>query len=211
MTESVHTICRDALTNLYRTLVGKKDWQIVTVDNASKYPVTTFGANFRYIRNDRNRGVAAAWNQGIEANECENIFFLNTDCFPHGNWLSILCKGMEQTKDGKPIGALSPTMCEPHQRKAIEDRNGEFCDGACGAGFMIKRSTLEEVGSFDERFSPCYYEDFDMWARMKDAGYVLANTTKCCMVHLCNKSAEQMDDLKEVEARNKKTYEEKYG
>lgn len=212
MTEEVHGICRDALTNLYRTLAGVKDWQIVTVDNGSKYPVTSFGANFKYIRNERNKGIAAAWNQGIEASQGEYIVFLNSDCFPHGEWLSILLGEMEQRMDeGQPIGALSPTMCEPEQREAIQERVGEFCDGACGACFMIKRLTFNEVGLFDERFAPCYYEDEDMWTRMKAKGYVLMNTTKCSMVHLFSKSAEQSDELDKIKAKNKKLYEEKHG
>jgi len=43
-----------------------------------------------------------------------------------------------------------------------------------GAFFMFRRSAWQQLGGFDERFWPVWFEDVDFCARLKAAGYLVA-------------------------------------
>jgi GT2 family glycosyltransferase len=51
------------------------------------------------------------------------------------------------------------------QRKAIP------VDQPAAAALMIRRDAYDEVGGFDEQFSPAWYEDVDFCRRLKAAGW----------------------------------------
>ena len=44
-------------------------------------------------------------------------------------------------------------------------------DYISGAAVMIRRSLWEEIGGFDERFAPAYYEDSDLAFEVRRHGY----------------------------------------
>lgn len=183
---------------------------MVSIDNNSRFPVVLDTGNFRYVRWKRNRGVAAAWNRGVREARGEQVVFLNTDAFPHGDWMGALLANIDKTWEKKPIGALSPTMCEEWELERIRRNVGNLSTGLSGACFMMTKNVLADVGLFDERFTPAYYEDTDMWHRLKDKRYALANTAMVCMGHRFAQSSSQLKDLEGVKARNLKKYKEKW-
>lgn len=193
------------IRNVFETASGV---EVVLVHNGSRYPAESVSCKSVY--NDVNLGVAVAWNQGVENSEGEYIVFLNSDCFPHGDWVGALIEGLKKKRKKKRIGAISPTMCEEDERERIESNCGEFGGGCSGSCFMMNRKLLEKVGKFDERFYPAYYEDFDMWKRLEQHGYVTANTTRACMTHLHSQSFDQYMNHDAIKSRNKRLYEEKW-
>ena len=58
----------------------------------------------------------------------------------------------------------------------------------CGCCFLMRRSAIEEVGLFDERF-PLYYEDTDLSVRLHKAGYDIVQVEGANLVHYYNRSA----------------------
>jgi GT2 family glycosyltransferase len=52
-----------------------------------------------------------------------------------------------------------------------------------GAFFMFRRSVWEQLGGFDERFWPVWFEDVDFCARLRSAGLSVRYEPAACAVH----------------------------
>jgi GT2 family glycosyltransferase len=53
----------------------------------------------------------------------------------------------------------------------MEVRFSRQVDYCSGAGLLIRNDLLNEVGLFDERFAPAYYEDTDLSFKLREIGY----------------------------------------
>ena len=56
-------------------------------------------------------------------------------------------------------------------------------DYISGASIMIRRSLWEEIGGFDERFAPAYYEDADLAFEVRKHGYKVVYQPLSVVVH----------------------------
>ena len=68
-------------------------------------------------------------------------------------------------------------------------------DWVPGAYSMIRRTALEQVGYFDERFF-LYYEEVDLCRRFKNAGYAVRYWPDVVVVHLGGESSKTLTDLR---------------
>jgi GT2 family glycosyltransferase len=57
---------------------------------------------------------------------------------------------------------------------------------------MIRRSVFEELGGFDERFHPAWFEDVDLCQRVKSRGAVIAYCAAATVVHSGGSSVQSM-------------------
>ena len=55
-------------------------------------------------------------------------------------------------------------------------------DGSAAA-LMVRRSLWNEVGGFDERFAPAYYEDTDLCFALRDAGHRVMYQPRAVVTH----------------------------
>jgi len=110
------------------------------------------------IENEKNVGVAASWNQLCKAifKEHEYALILNDDIYlgrqgwqidSFFTWLDM------QTLENGPLS-----------------RADFFVGPKDWCAFIISKKCYEEVGEFDDRFFPAYYEDNDYAMRMKLMG-----------------------------------------
>jgi GT2 family glycosyltransferase len=53
----------------------------------------------------------------------------------------------------------------------MEVRFSRIVDYCSGAGLLIRNDLLNQVGLFDERFAPAYYEDTDLSFKLREVGY----------------------------------------
>jgi len=67
-------------------------------------------------------------------------------------------------------------------------------DWVPGAFSIIRRSVLERVGYFDERFF-LYYEEVDLCRRIKSAGYTVCYWPDVVVVHLGGESSKKVETL----------------
>ncbi len=90
---------------------ASEPFEIIVVDNASTDDtVEAVRMNFPdviVIANDKNRGFAAANNQGIKRAVGKYIFLLNPDTIVHPDSLDILVKFMDENSD---VGACGPQL-----------------------------------------------------------------------------------------------------
>ena len=59
-------------------------------------------------------------------------------------------------------------------------REVDYCSGACIA---VPRALFDEVGGFDMRFAPMYYEDVDLAFAVRAAGRRVVYQPSCLIVH----------------------------
>jgi GT2 family glycosyltransferase len=138
-----------------------------------------------------NRGIAAAFNAGIEASAAEYVVLLNNDTEQDPGWLEALVRAAE---DHPEAGFFASKLVDFHDRTMLDgagdamrlsglpyrlghgERDGGRFDrpgyvfGACAAAALYRRDMLDEVGHFDEDFVS-YCEDGDLSFRAQLAGY----------------------------------------
>jgi len=154
-----------------------RDVEVIVVDDGSTDDIgavmSKYGPPVRYLR-QRNTGVAAARNRGIEESSGRYVAFLDADdtWFPgklerqvvalEGNQARRACctAHVVCTETLKPI-VVQRAFCGSSR---IEDLlvRGNVVGGPCSV--LCDRSLLVAVGGFDLSLSQC--ADWDMWIRL---------------------------------------------
>jgi GT2 family glycosyltransferase len=172
------------------------DYEIVIVDNASADGTPDYlrelaarYANVRVSFNDRNRGFAAANNQGLATADGDVLVLLNNDTIVAPGWLTSLVRHLADPS----VGAVGPvTNCIGNEAQVVSSYRtyGEFLKFAAhhvashrGECFEIRmlvmfclamrRDVFERVGDLDERFVGAMFEDDDYAMRLHAAGFRL--------------------------------------
>jgi len=171
------------------------------VDNAST-DGSLAGAEARptvsIVRNDGNRGFAAAANQGADGASEEWLVFVNPDTRLHPGQVGALLAGLpadvaavaplqvdEEDRPRSETGGYEPSLgrylvwallpVRFHGRRGpwlappFPHRDTELA-WVSGALLGIRREVFERLGRFDERFF-LYHEDVDFCRRARAAGY----------------------------------------
>ncbi|WP_276968118.1 glycosyltransferase [Metallibacterium scheffleri] len=160
-------------------------FEVIVVDDASPDASAATLAQIRGLRLlglPRNLGFVGACNAGAAAARGPFLCFLNNDTQVTPGWLDALRACFEDVPgcgiagsrllypDGRlqECGALvfadgSAWNCgrfeRPDQPRYLYRRE---CDYVSGAALMIPADLFREVGGFDTRYAPAYYEDTDL-------------------------------------------------
>ena len=149
-------------------------FEVVIVDDGSGDDTGAVLASMRGItvrRHDRARGPAAARNTGWRATSAEIVAFTDDDCVPEPGWL----RGLVDAVAGGADVAQGRTIPDPDQAHllgpfsrtlSVEREDGYY--QTCNIAY--RRSLLECLGGFDERFRHPTGEDTDLAWRARDAG-----------------------------------------
>jgi GT2 family glycosyltransferase len=68
------------------------------------------------------------------------------------------------------VGRFFPRATTHHRYRDIDLTKPQRVEQPAGAALMIRREVFEEIGPFDEQFSPAWFEDVDYCARLAAAG-----------------------------------------
>jgi len=210
-------ITKKFLIDLYK---NTKDFSLFLIDNGSTDKTPEYLKNFANEKNnvtlflsDKNLGVISGRNFGYKLscdynNLSEYVFIIDNDQFVQDGWLEshmavikegydlVGVEGWKLNKQFFPIGKLENPL-EPY------DYVG------CG-GSLIKRSVIEDIGLFDERFNPCYFEDPDLSFKMYDKGYKFTWNHKSKILHLPHQTLGKLSDKKEKFLSSYKKFQEKW-
>ena len=171
------------------------DFETVVVDNGSVDGSVDFVRerfpDVKVVELGENRGIAAAFNVGVETSDTEFVVLLNNDTEQDERWLEELVGAADVRADA---GLFASKLVDFYDRRILdgagdamrlsglpyrlghgERDKGQFDEpgyvfGACAAAALYRRSLFEEVGRFDEDFVS-YCEDGDLSFRAQLAGY----------------------------------------
>ncbi|MBE9562888.1 MAG: glycosyltransferase, partial [Proteobacteria bacterium] len=169
--------------------------EVIIINNASSDETIDLfkqlqGA-FQIINNKENKGFVEACRQGADIAKGNFILFLNNDTQVLPGWLKNMLKvmdtnpkaGITGSKLTYPNGQLQEAggmifsdasgwnygkLQEPTDPKYNKNREVDYCSGA---SLMIRKALWEQIGGFDLRYAPAYYEDTDLCFATRQAGY----------------------------------------
>ncbi len=164
----------------------------------------------RLVNNEKNLGYAGGCNSGLEIASGEYVLFLNNDTVFDADWLSILvdtCERDENIAACQPkilyhanekmfdyagaAGGLIDFLGYPFAKGRIfftlETDNAQYNTvgdvfWASGAATLIRKTALDEVGTFDEDFF-AHMEEIDLNWRMHLAGYRVVVVPQATVYH----------------------------
>jgi N-acetylglucosaminyl-diphospho-decaprenol L-rhamnosyltransferase len=200
------------------TFFARRYAHFIIVDNASSDGSSALASRAipeaRVVQSDRNVGFAAAVNKAVAAGGGDWVVLLNPDVSRiDGAIEAVEAVAQEATRVTDAAGVLTRTchaaatpftmLSEslslherfPRWRRAISYRMLDWdmasprdVEDACGAVLFLRRSALEEVGQFDERFF-LYFEETDWLLRARSEGWRVLFTPQVEVVHLSGRSS----------------------
>jgi N-acetylglucosaminyl-diphospho-decaprenol L-rhamnosyltransferase len=199
---------------------------VVIVDNAST-DGTVFPDDVILIRNEENRGFAAAVNQGVRAHDAPLTLLLNPDVRLLTS-VEALCDIAVADRHNAVTGLLVDARGEPQKGFSIRrlptptalalevlginriwpanpvNRSYRCTDldlslrqkveQPAGAFFLFRRDDWLELGGFDERYFPIWFEDVDFCKRLLDRGGTIVLEPSVRAHHWGGHSVEKLQD-----------------
>ena len=200
------------LKALAQTLPDNFHGEILVVDDRSSDGTQRIAeraarrdARIRVLRNRRNMGFLDTANRGAHAASSEFLLFLNQDTIPLPGWLPPLLRTF---RDFPAAGAVGGKLLYPDGRLqeagGIIYRDGsaanvgrndpnpdappfrfvrvvDYCSGAL---LMTPRALFLELGGFDERYRPGYYEDTDYCFSLRHRGHMVYYQPASQVIHV---------------------------
>lgn len=182
----IPTAGRTSLAHLLESLAssrGPRPARVVVVDDRpdgrtplvdGAYPHATTGVD---VVPGRAAGPASARNAGWQQARAEWVVFLDDDVVVTRDWLSRLADDLARVPADVAASQGRITVPLPSGRRPTDwERNVQGLERAqwATADMAYRRSVLEEVGGFDERFPRAYREDSELALRVLAAGYRIA-------------------------------------
>jgi GT2 family glycosyltransferase/glycosyltransferase involved in cell wall biosynthesis len=181
--------------------------EVIIINNASTDETETLLAQlegaFTIINNSENQGFVQACLQGVKVAKGEFIVFLNNDTQVTPGWLSHMLKRMDTDSEVGITGAqlIYPSgqlqeagsiifndgsgynygrSQNPLLPQFNQSREVDYCSGAC---LMVRKNLYEQLGGFDVRYAPAYYEDTDLCFSARKAGYKVFYCHESQVIH----------------------------
>jgi O-antigen biosynthesis protein len=157
----------------------------------------------RIVTTPVNLGFLGACNLGAGSARAPALVFLNNDTEVLGGWLHKLLAVLDEDPSVGLVGAMlvgEDGIVQESGGIIWEDGSGwnfgrgesvtssavralRDVDYCSAAAFAVRRSLFEQLGGFDERYAPAYYEDTDLCFAVRDAGFRVVVQPQAVVVH----------------------------
>jgi GT2 family glycosyltransferase len=130
----------------------------------------------KYCFNSANAGVSRSWNIGIDMAEGKAVFIMNADLHISAAAIEQLASYLFNLEKAVVVGPQGAIIDFENFRVRRYFEKGNFNEpvrthDVSGFLFAIHRQRFLECGlRFDCRFSPCFYEEWDMGLQVLHAG-----------------------------------------
>jgi len=231
---------RDCVEQLGKTLPHNFNGEIIVVDDASADETPAVLKQFaaadnriKVLRNPQNVGFIASCNHGAQAASGEILVFLNNDTLPQPGWLPPLIRTL---RDAPKAGAVGGKLIYPdgtlQEAGGVIFSDGSGCnfgkhdaaanaplysflrevDYCSGALLATRRSLFLELGGFDSRYAPAYYEDTDYCFTLREKGHRVYYQPESAVVHFegVSSGTDITSGVKSYQAVNRKKFVEKW-
>lgn len=181
--------------------------EIIVVDDGSQDETHAWMhaiGGLRYHLRATNGGFIAACNDGAALARGTYLVFLNNDTFPQPGWLDALLDtfgawpeaGLVGAQLVYPDGRLQEAggvvfddgsawnygrFESPDDPRYTSVRDADYCSGAA---IMLPTALFGEIGGFDTRYAPAYYEDTDLAFAVRACGHRVLYQPASRVVHL---------------------------
>lgn len=197
-----------------RAQVEAPSFEIVIVENGATAEVrraVRAAKPDRILSSEMNLGFGKGCNLGVNSTAAQYAILLNDDAEPHPDWL----RSLVDTADRDPtIGAVASLLLNPDgtvqeagsrilpsgrtlragagleidEARAVGLLELREVDYGSAAALLIRRTAFDDIGGFDPRYTPAYYEDVDLSFRLQLAGWRLAFQPAAVVTHDANSS-----------------------
>lgn len=182
------------------------DYEVIIGDDCSTdetVGLDKWVENITVIRNESNLGFLQNCNNAAKKATGEYILFLNNDTYVREGWLTQLCRILDEDSRA---GMVGPKLLfddgklqeaggiiwsdgsgwnygrgdEPGKAEYNYVKETDYISGCC---IVLRHSLWLEIGGFDERYTPAYYEDTDLAFAIRDLGYKVIYQPAAEVVH----------------------------
>ena len=206
-------------------------FEVVTVDDGSSDQTRAELAQWsgvRYHRRAQNGGFIAACNDGAALAKGRRLLFLNNDTVPQPGWLDELVATAEGDRRIGIVGAqlvFGDGVLQESGGIVFSDGSGwnygrgespndprfsylRETDYVSGAVLLIDKALFEEVGGFDTRYAPAYYEDTDLAFAVRAAGRKVVVAPQAQVLHDegTTSGTDTSSGVKAYQVRNKERF-----
>jgi O-antigen biosynthesis protein len=219
---------------------GEVPIEVLLIDDCAPEPAADHLApvqGLRLLRNSENLGFLRTCNRAAATARGRWLVLLNNDTIVLAGWLEALLAAFDdQPADCKqPVGAVGARLVYPDGRLqeaggiVWQDgsawnwgRNGDpddpryhyvrevdYCSAAC---LMVPKALFEQLGGFDERYAPAYYEDTDLCLAIRASGHRVLYQPEATVVHFegASHGTDENAGLKGYQVRNRVLFRDKW-
>lgn len=210
-------------------------FEVIVVDDSSPdntVEILSMVKGIRLIKNRENLGFIRTCNHGAEEARGQFLLFLNNDTVVLPGWLDELKRTFD---DNDNVGLVGSKLIYPdgtlqeaggiiwqdgsgwnYGRNDDPDkpaynylREVDYCSGA---SIMVPRKLFFDVGCFDERYIPAYYEDTDLAFSLREKGYRVMYQPLSRIVHYegVSSGTDLNSGVKKYQVDNSKKFYEKW-
>jgi GT2 family glycosyltransferase len=168
-------------------------FEVIVVDDGSPDDterVLSRCPGLRYARNEVNGGFITSCNRGASMARGRFVCFLNNDTVVLPGWLDELVDTARRVPLAGLVGSrlIYPSYAlqesgglvwrdasaanfgngrDPFHPRYGYLRDVDYCSAA---SVLLEKALFDELGGFDRRYAPCYYEDTDLAFKVREAG-----------------------------------------
>lgn len=218
----------NCLRSLSKSLAGIH-YEIIIGDDASDdmtKEINKYIENVQVVRSESNRGFISNCNGSAERAKGEYLLFLNNDTEVFKTTIHSL---LDTIKKDRRTGVVGGKILQSNGT-LLEAGNIMYRDGSsqsygrnddplrpeynylreihfCSGSLMMTRKNLfKQLGGFDIRYSPAYYEDADYCMKLRERKYRIVYQPEAQIVHFESKSYKGISINQYLE-RNKKIFQ----
>ena len=188
------------------------NFELLVVDNGSTDSLADIVKNdypqVKLISFFPNRGYAGGMNEGLKAAKGEILIPFNDDTESTPNLIREIVQPLQDYPD---VGIVGCKILYP-DRKTIQHAGGTFSvngltrhygygeidqgqydqsqevDYVTGCAIAIRRKVFEQLGLYDDRYYPTYFEEVEFAYRARQAGFRIFYNSKAVLYHLESKT-----------------------